>query len=143
MENKFNFKRNGDVMFNGFLVGTFEVRHPKKDNNDNDLVPILWVFHSKKGDSLYGYRRKHLEMFIRIYLKKYLHIIEPYEEYIKGIVNVDENAHEIKIETNNVSVSSTTLQKLQLLYKYEIEVVIVSDTQKIKTPHIVYKIHKY
>lgn len=142
MENKFNFKRNGDVMFNGFLIGTFEVKHPNKDKNDNDLVPILWVFHGNKGD-LFAYRRKHLEMFIRAYLKKHYHITEPYEEYIKGIVNVDENAHEIRIETNNVSVSSTTLQKLQLLYKYEIEVVVVSETQYIKTPHIVYKIHKY
>lgn len=142
MVNKFIFKRNGDVMFNDLLVGTFEVKHPNKDNNDNDLVPILWVFHGN-GKDLFAYTRKRLEMFIRIHLKKYHHITEPYEEYIKGIVNVDENAHEISIETNNVSVSSTTLQKLQLLYKYEIEVVVVSDTQKIKTPHIVYKIHKY
>ncbi len=142
MVNKFIFKRNGDVIFNDFKVGTFEVKHPNKDNNDNDLVPILWVFHGKEKD-LFGYRRKHLERFICAYLKKYHHIIEPYEEYIKGIVNVDENAHEISIETNNVSVSSTTLQKLQLLYKYEIEAVIVSETQYIKTPHIVYKIHKY
>jgi len=143
MVNKFIFKRNGDVMFNGSIVGTFEVKHPNKDNNDNDLVPILWVFYGKERVKLFGYRRKHLEMFIRIHLKKYHHITEPYEECIKGIVNVDENAHEISIETNNVSVSSTTLQKLQLLYKYEIEAVIVSETQKIKTPHIVYKIHKY
>ena len=142
MENKINFKRNGDVMFNGFKVGTFEVKHPQKDNNDNDLVPILWKFHGSKGD-LFAYRRKHLEMFIRIYLKKHYHITEPYEEYIKGIVNVDENSHEIRIETNNVSASSTILQKLQLLYKYEIEVVVASETQYIKTPHIVYKIHKY
>lgn len=142
MENKFIFKRNGDVIFNDFKVGTFEVKHPNKDKNDNDLVPILWVFHSIKGD-LFAYRRKHLEMFIRIHLRKYHHITEPYEEYIKGIVNVAENAHEISIETINVSVSSTTLQKLQLLYKYEIEAVIVSETQYIKTPHIVYKIHKY
>lgn len=142
MVNKFIFKRNGDVIFNDSIVGTFEVKHPNKDKNDNDLVPILWVFHGNKGD-LFAYRRKRLEMFIRIHLKKYYHITEPYEEYIKGIINVDENAHEISIETNNVSVSSTTLQKLQLLYKYEIEAVIVSETQKIKTPHIVYKIHKY